>query len=338
MFKPDFDQLLTVLNGGIPDRPVLFEFFLHTELYKRIAGPQISSMTDRLAARRTHIMAYKNAGYDYVTLHGSDFRFKSGAVHSEKTKSLNEGALITDRKSFDNYVWPNPADYPPVNLDDAQLLLPGGMKVILYGPGGVLENVIQLVGYDNLCFMLYEDPELVKLIFDNVGSTLYRYYEQYIHHPAVGAVISNDDWGFNQQTMLAPSDMRKYVFPWHEAIVTLAHDHGFPVILHSCGRYDAIIEDVIAMGYDARHSYEDNITPIETAYEQLKGRIAVLGGIDVDYVCTKSPDAVHARSRKMLERGMQCGGYALGTGNSVPYYVPDDGYFAMIKAAHDLRK
>jgi uroporphyrinogen decarboxylase len=27
------------------------------------------------------------------------------------------------------------------------------------------------------------------------------------------------------------------------------------------------------------------------------------------------------------------GGYALGTGNSVPDYVPDEGYFAMTRAA-----
>ena len=35
----------------------------------------------------------------------------------------------------------------------------------------------------------------------------------------------------------------------------------------------------------------------------------------------------------MLERTRARGGYALGTGNSVPEYVPDDKYFAMIRAA-----
>ena len=30
--------------------------------------------------------------------------------------------------------------------------------------------------------------------------------------------------------------------------------------------------------------------------------------------------------------------YALGTGNSVPEYVPDDHYFAMIRACHDARQ
>ena len=34
----------------------------------------------------------------------------------------------------------------------------------------------------------------------------------------------------------------------------------------------------------------------------------------------------------MIERASKRGGYALGTGNSVPEYVPDEKYFAMIKA------
>jgi len=63
----------------------------------------------------------------------------------------------------------------------------------------------------------------------------------------------------------------------------------------------------------------------------------VLGGIDLDFVCRATPEAVYARSRAMLERAAARGGYALGTGNSVPDYVPDPNYFAMIRAALDQR-
>jgi uroporphyrinogen decarboxylase len=53
--------------------------------------------------------------------------------------------------------------------------------------------------------------------------------------------------------------------------------------------------------------------------------------MDLDFVCTKSPAEIRARSLAMLELGQK--GYALGTGNSVPDYVPDDNYFAMTSAA-----
>ena len=128
--------------------------------------------------------------------------------------------------------------------------------------------------------------------------------------------------------------MRKYVFPWHKRIVGAIHGAGKPAILHSCGHFERIIADVIEdMGYDGRHSYEDAILPVEESYERYGRRIAHLGGIDLDFVCRRSPQEVYERSKAMLERSASRGGYALGTGNSVPDYTPDEGYFAMLRAA-----
>ena len=40
--------------------------------------------------------------------------------------------------------------------------------------------------------------------------------------------------------------------------------------------------------------------------------------------------------KAMLERADMRGGYGLGTGNCVPYYVPEQNYFAKINAALDV--
>jgi uroporphyrinogen decarboxylase len=85
--------------------------------------------------------------------------------------------------------------------------------------------------------------------------------------------------------------------------------------------------------YDGKHSYEDTIEPVEAAYERWGNRIAIMGGIDLDFVCRKTPEEVYQRSRAMLERAEKHGGYALGSGNSIPEYVPQENYFAMISAA-----
>jgi uroporphyrinogen decarboxylase len=146
-------------------------------------------------------------------------------------------------------------------------------------------------------------------------------------------LISNDDWGFKTQTMLSPADMRRYVIPWHKRIVETIHKAGKPAILHSCGNLKLLMDDIIdTIGYDAKHSYEDSILPVEEAYELYGKRIAILGGLDLDFVCRSTPDEVHKRAVAMLERVKGRGGYALGTGNSVPEYVPVENYLAMISA------
>ncbi len=105
--------------------------------------------------------------------------------------------------------------------------------------------------------------------------------------------------------------------------------------MHSCGNLWSLMDDIIdEIGFDAKHSYEDNITPVEEAYERLDGRISVVGGIDIDYLCRKTPDEVHERAIGLLDMSKNKGGYALGSGNSIPPFVPLENYFAMLMAIH----
>jgi uroporphyrinogen decarboxylase len=327
--------MLKVLRRERPDRPTLFELFLNPILHRRLIG---IGDTEREGDSRVTVEAFRNAGYDYATVRASDFWFNVGDVDQKSTLSLNDGAVIKDRASFERYAWPDPGKANFSYLEQAAKGLPAGMKLISHTPGGVLENVIRLVGFDELCYVLADDPELAKEIFDAVGSRLIKYYQILLQHEAMGAIIGNDDWGFKTQPMLSPDEIRQYVVPWHRKIVEVAHAAGKPAIMHSCGNLKTLMDDIIDdIGYDAKHSYEDTIQPVEEAYEQYGRRIAIMGGMDVDFVIRSEPEAVYRRAKAMLERSADRGGYALGTGNSVPEYVPHEHYFAMIAAAVEGR-
>ncbi|GAP07374.1 uroporphyrinogen-III decarboxylase [Anaerolinea thermolimosa] len=332
--EPDFRNLLAVLERRRPDRPTLFEFFLNERLHEKLTGIPTDSLSSALEFHLQKMWAFRNAGYDYYDILLPGFDFPAGPVEKRRTVSQNEGAVIRDRKSFQQYSWMDPDAADWALLDQVAHELPPGMQLIVYGPSGVLENAINLVGYEALCMLIVDDPDLAMDIFGEIGSRLERYYSIAARHPAVGACISNDDWGFRTQTLFSPAGMRRFVFPWHKRIVQAIHAAGKPAILHSCGHFERVMDDIVnEMGYDARHSYEDTILPVEEAYERYHQRIAILGGIDVDFVCRASPEEVYRRSKAMLERTRERGAYALGTGNSVPEYVPDEGYFAMIRAA-----
>ena len=333
MRKPNFNNILKVLRREAPDRPTLFEFFLNHKLYSHLIGCEATDIMYPYINAAQMTKAFAAAGYDYATVHGSEFHFPTGKREHIKTQSLNDNATIVDRASFDAYKWPSADDCDYTWMQDAQM--PEGMKFMVCGPSGVLENTIALVGYDNLAMMIYDDPELVSDVFNEVGSRLLRHYELSVQYNSVGFIMVNDDWGFKTQPMLAPEDMRKYVIPWHKKIVAAAHNAGKPAVLHSCGNLRTVMDDIIDdIKFDGKHSYEDNIQPVEDAYREYGSRIAVLGGIDLDFIVSKTPDEVYARSKKMLELGQK--GYALGTGNSVPEYVPQENYFAMTKAATEV--
>jgi len=287
---------------------------------------------------RLIVDAFCAGGYDYATLYASNFTFHTDERDTKQTISLNEGFIITDEKSFEEYEWPNPENFDYSRLDSIGKYLPDGMKLMIMGPGGVLENVIALVGYENLCYMIADEPELVERIFDEVGSRLLKYYQIAVEYDSVGLLSLNDDWGFNSQTFLSPDDMRQLVFPWHKKIVEITHNHNKAAILHSCGNMEAIVEDIIEdIKFDGKHSYEDKIHPVEKSYQRWGDRIAILGGIDVDYLVKSSTEDIRKRAEKMLELSQERGSYALGSGNSIPEYVPYDNYRAMIDVALSKR-
>jgi len=99
---------------------------------------------------------------------------------------------------------------------------------------------------------------------------------------------------------------------------------------------DKVMDDVInEMKYDGKHSFEDQIIPVEQAYSKWGNQIAILGGIDLDFIARSSPDRIKKRASSMIEKSKFFGGYALGSGNSIPDYVPLENFLAILVSIND---
>ena len=336
--EPNFQNVLDLLARRPTAKPVLFEFIINKGHIERLAGEPLNRETsdaDRLM--RLYVKAFCAAGYDYTVVPHYHFRgLNFPATERDRTESIGmaHGGTIHDRASFEKYPWPDPEATDWEALERLKPHVPDGMKLMIFTSGGVLENLVSLLGYEELCFMLEDDPKLVQEITDAIGSRLLRFYELGLQHDNVGAAFVNDDWGFKSQPFLAPEHMRKLITPWHRRFVQTIHATGRPAILHSCGELKLLWEDIINdLQFDGKHSYEDTILPVEDAYEKYGLRIAILGGIDVDFLCRATPDAIYRRCKAMIERTQTRGGYGLGSGNSIANYVPVENFNALRRAA-----
>ncbi len=336
--EPDIQNLLQVLRGKKTRRVPLFELFMDGPVNEYFAGHK-ADPEDPLGYLKMVIDAAYNAGYDYATTTACNLAFPVKERKSGASVSMSGDGIITDWESYEAYPWPDVSKCDFSILEDIKSYLPEGMKLAVMGPGGVLENVTAILGYDNLCMMLYDDPELLEAIFCRVGQTFVDYYKAAAPYESVGFLISNDDWGFNTQTFLSVPDMRKYVFPWHKQIAAAAHAYGKPVVLHSCGYMNDVMDDIIDdMKYDAKHSYEDNILCVEDSYKKWGDRITILGGLDLQYLFASDPEQIYKRCTDILNLTKEKGRYALGTGNSMAYYIPVERYEAIIRACNDFNR
>ncbi|MCY2932506.1 MAG: hypothetical protein NTV86_24035 [Planctomycetota bacterium] len=136
--------------------------------------------------------------------------------------------------------------------------------------------------------------------------------------------------------------IRKHFLPWHKKYAAMAHAAGRRYYLHSCGQVGAIMDDLIDdVKIDAKHSYQDAVTPAAEAKKRWGGRIAILGGVDVDKLTRLGPEDLRRYVRGVIDacapggRGVSRGGgrFAVGSGNSVPSYVPVESYLTMVDEA-----
>ena len=118
----------------------------------------------------------------------------------------------------------------------------------------------------------------------------------------------------------------------------MAHAKKLPYFLHSCGKIDAVMEDLIEyVGIDGKHSFEDTIISAEEFQARWGDRIAVLGGVDLNILSAGSEAAVRNRVRVLIEHCGSRGRFAIGSGNSIPDYVPVENYCAMVDETLSLR-
>ncbi|MGQ9661061.1 MAG: uroporphyrinogen decarboxylase family protein [Kiritimatiellia bacterium] len=182
-----------------------------------------------------------------------------------------------------------------------------------------------------MCYALYEQRELVKAISGRLLKLYVSCLELLLQFDRVKIVWGSDDMGFKGGPMISPADLREFVLPGHKRMAEMCHAAGRPYILHSCGNLTLIMPDLIEdVGIDGKHSFEDTIEDVRDAKRKYGSRIALLGGIDVEFLCRASEAEIRSRVRNTLDVCLPGGGYCLGTGNSVANYIPLANYLIML--------
>jgi len=351
MARPDAGRFVEVLMGRRSvSRPPLVEYLVDEAVRKPIVTGLLGrAWVDPLPGDRPGLEAYldnfiafwQGLGYDFVRFEeslpfvetervGPDSSQRTGERH---WRDMRRGA-IASWADFELYPWPS---VTPESLADYEYLathLPEGMGLMACHAGGMYEHLSAIFSYEGLCYALHDQPDLVAAVADRLGGILLSFYRQLVELPNLIAVFPGDDMGFRTATLLPPDVLRRLILPWHRKFAGLAHMRGLPYFLHSCGNLSAIMPDLIdGVGIDAKHSYENAILSAAEFQERYGDRLGVLGGVDIDILARSSPEDVRREVRRLVDICGPRGRFAVGSGNSIPSYVPVGNYLAMVDEA-----
>lgn len=342
-FEPDYRNLLEVLQNERPRRLPLYEHHIDLPFICKATGrnlaPQGTRKEDYVAHYREVIGFWKEMTYD-----GFDYEAAICDIFPGHGAILGGNGPIQSRADFEQYPFDQLPEifwstYQP-RLEAIREALPPGMKAYGGCGYGIFESSQDLVGFESLCIMQYEDPELFSDLFNKIGDLYVTLWSRMIrdYSDVFAFFRMGDDLGHKTSTMLSPPVIRQHILPQYKRVIDLVHQSGRKFLLHSCGCIFDVMEDILALGIDAKHSNEDQIASFDLWIEKYGGRIGLLGGIDLNDLCLMKPQAIFD---SVVEKGKRfranAKGYALGSGNSIPEYIPVEGFMAMIEAAKKIR-
>jgi len=342
--SPDCERFIrAVTTDHEPARPPLIEYIVDRAVLEpvlaMIGRPWVDPGGNRAqqAAYWANFVAFwHHMGYDHVRLEIS-MAFprpqRAGGVRGRAYAETHRGP-IASWADFEAYPWPKAEDVDFFCYEQVTAGLPEGMGLIANHAGGPLEVLTALMGYETLCLGLYDQPDLVRAVARRVGELMEAFYRRILSLPRLIAIFPGDDMGFRSGTLVAPDSLRELTLPWHRRFADMAHRAGLPYFLHSCGNVDEIMDDLVEdVGIDAKHSFEDAICPAAEAKRRWGDRIGILGGVDVDKLARLPGPALRRYVREVIDRCAPGGRFALGSGNSIPDYIPVESYLTMLDEA-----
>ena len=317
------------------------ELGIHPIIKEKILGRKVITLRD-------DIEFWYLAGYDYIKLQPK-IQFDPGKVFIQdhnmdnlQDNNINRNwaeekrGVITSWEELEKYQFPEKKDIDYSSFEEVKKYLPEGMGVIgQYGD--IFTMVWRLMGFEQFCFALYDNPELIEELFEKIGNLVLSMFEYFAQSGVVDVMWYSDDIAYATGLLISPQSLKTYFFPWLKKIGDLAKLYNKPLIYHTDGRLFEVMEDIINSGVNALHPIEPKAMDIVKVKEKYGNKLCLIGNIDVDLLSRSNPDKIRKNVRENIEKVWDNGGYIVGSGNSIPDYVKLENYIALIEEAKNYR-
>ena len=340
--RPDFNRFLAAVRHKETDRVPLGEVLIDYSIQSKFLGRNVTA--DDLAGQ---VEFWAKAGYDYIPITVSMMSPGKVTEESKITRVLKEMVLrekpgttdpkawnlemtsfIHERPDLEKFPWEAAADIDFSKLHEVKRLLPEGMKVIAVS-GKIFTLTWMLMGFNNFALKLVLDEALVAEVFERVASIQFKALEAIFSMDHVAGVWVVDDVAFGTGPMISPAAFKKHVFRWYKKVGEKCHENNRLFLMHSDGDLSMLMDDLISMGLDVIQPIDPSCMDMAKVKKQWGDRICLVGNVSNELLRSGTTGEIAARVKELLRDAAPGGGFALGSGNSVPNWAKFENYLAM---------
>jgi uroporphyrinogen decarboxylase len=206
--------------------------------------------------------------------------------------------------------------FPSADLYDMTVLKQMAEKVgdnawWLHHVVGPWDMAAEVRGLVNLSMDIYDRPQFVHDLMRICTDWLKGFYRR-LGETGIHSISMNETW---VGVGLAPAVFQEFIKPYDTECVEVAHEAGYLVSFHNCGRGTQFLEDIVETGPDALETITSKKTSGDFDLADVKrrvgDRICLFGGFNEHVLKSDNPDEVRDEVKRCIDAAAEGGGYIL---------------------------
>ena len=222
-------------------------------------------------------------------------------------------------ENLDEYRWPDPTESGRFtrlkkNIKDH----PDKFQVLLLD-FSLYERAWGMRGMENFLIDLLEQQDFAEALLDKILAFNLGLIEAGLEAcPGVDAVHFSDDFGSQGGILMGAPIWRKLIKPRLAQQYSAARSAGKKVCIHSCGKIEEILDDLVEIGVDIFNPFQPEVMDVSQLLRRYRGRLTFWGGISTQKLLPYAKvEAVEQRVEELLNLGRN-GGYIIAPAHATP--------------------
>lgn len=348
--EPNIQRLIAALLGESTDRVPHFEILIEDQHVEKLLGRKAGNTMGvggdpakgsaagegaRPMSPRDYIELCRIIGQDAIALENLWTPLKH--VRPDGTVGPITDRSIKNRADLDRIIWPGEADVEErLQYVREYVAAAKGTGIgVVFVCGGLFTTLYEfVVGFTDCMIMTMEDRGLFEELLSR-SADYFAVLAERVIQAGVDVFFTGDDIAFKSGLLVRPEILRQVWRPQYDRILAPAREARLPIIFHSDGKIDDVIEMLIDMGVDG-------ITPMDPSgidyrdYKKRYGsRLTLFGNVDITWPLVEgTPADVERDVRQLMEVLKPAGRWVAGSSHSIVNYIPHENFLTMINTFH----
>lgn len=212
----------------------------------------------------------------------------------QKTEMKNMGQVVehplASWEALPNYRPPDPTN--PFYYERIEPLLRDARDryVVVTCHFTLIERLHMLCGFEAAMRDFYLEPRRIEHVLDMILDFKLGQLEQLAKRfgDRIHGIFLTDDWGTQKGLFVGKNIFDRFFASRYQRLFDTIHRHGWHVLLHSCGKINALVPRLIDLGVDVLNMQQPNAYGLVEFGEQFKGRVCFLTTVDIQSTLPKA--------------------------------------------------